>query len=316
MSAPLLTLTLNPAIDQTVTLEHLAPGEVHRALASRSDAGGKGVNVAGCLADWGLPVAVTGVLGADNAAPFAALFAAKGIDDRFIRVAGQTRTNLKLLDLQSGDTTDVNLPGLSLTAGVFAAACARLLESAGPGSLVVLAGSLPGGLTADTYADLTRRLKARGARVVLDASGPALAAALAAGADALPEVLKPNRHELEEWAGRPLATRAEVHAAARALRERGIPMVAVSLGAEGALFLCREGAIHAHAPAVAVASTVGAGDALVAGLVAGLHADAALDDRARLALAFAAGKLTRAGANLPERAEVERLAASVRIERL
>jgi 1-phosphofructokinase len=316
MSAPVLTLTLNPAIDQTVTLEHLAPGAVHRALASRSDAGGKGVNVAGCLADWGLPVAVTGVLGADNAAPFAAMFQAKGIADRFIRVAGQTRTNLKLLDRHSGDTTDVNLPGLAVTAGVFEAARARLLESAGPGSLVVLAGSLPGGLPPDTYADLTRRLKARGARVVLDASGPALEAALAVGPDALPEVVKPNRHELEDWAGRPLPTLTDIHAAALDLRARGIPTVVVSLGSEGALFLTGEGALHAHPPAIDVASTVGAGDALVAGLVAALHAGAGLDDMARLALAFAAGKLTLAGANLPARDVVERLAASVRIARL
>lgn len=315
MSAPLVTLTLNPAIDQTVTLEHLAPGAVHRALASRADAGGKGVNVAGCLADWGLPVTVTGVLGADNAAPFAAIFAAKGIEDRFIRVAGQTRTNLKLLDRHSGDTTDINLPGLTVTAGVFEAARARLLDAAGPGSRVVLAGSLPVGLAVDTYADLTRRLKARGARVVLDASGPALAAALAAEADALPEVVKPNRHELEDWAGRPLPTLAEVRAAALDLRARGIPRVVVSLGQEGALFLDEGGVIHAHPPAIAVASTVGAGDALVAGLVAALHAEAGLDDTARLALAFAAGKLTLAGANLPARAEVERLAAAVRLTR-
>ncbi|MCJ2083809.1 1-phosphofructokinase [Methylobacterium sp. J-090] len=316
MSAPLLTLTLNPAIDQTVTLEHLAPGAVHRALASRSDAGGKGVNVAGCLADWGLPVAVTGVLGADNAAPFAALFQAKGIADRFIRVAGLTRTNLKLLDRHSGDTTDVNLAGLTVTQGVFEAARARLLDGAGPGRLVVLAGSLPGGLSPDTYADLTRRLKSRGARLVLDASGPALSAALAAGPDALPEVVKPNRHELEEWAGRSLPTLAEVHAAALDLHARGIPLVVVSLGSEGALFLTAEAALHAHPPAIDVASTVGAGDALVAGLVAGLHAGADLADTARLALAFAAGKLTLAGANLPARAEVERLAAAVRITHL
>ncbi len=315
MSAPLVTLTLNPAIDQTVTLEHLAPGAVHRALASRSDAGGKGVNVAGCLADWGLPVTVTGVLGADNAAPFAAVFAAKGIADHFIRVAGQTRTNLKLLDRHSGDTTDVNLPGLTVTAGVFEAARARLLDAAGPGSLVILAGSLPGGLAPDTYVDLTRRLKVRGARVVLDASGPALAAALAAEPDALPEVVKPNRHELEEWAGRPLPSLPEVQAAARDLRARGIPRVVVSLGEEGALFLADAGTIHAHPPAIAVASTVGAGDALVAGLVAALHEGAGLDDTARLALGFAAGKLTLAGANLPARAEVERLAGAVRLTR-
>ncbi|WP_244914045.1 PfkB family carbohydrate kinase, partial [Methylobacterium frigidaeris] len=77
-----LTLTLNPAIDRTVTLERLEPGTVHRAQAVRDDAGGKGINVASCLADWGIPVAAAGVLGADNATAFEALFSAKGIEDR------------------------------------------------------------------------------------------------------------------------------------------------------------------------------------------------------------------------------------------
>ena len=89
----ILTLTLNPAIDQTIVLDALVPGSVQRASAVRSHAGGKGVNVASCLADWGLNVAATGILGADNAAPFDQLFARKGIADRFLRIPGETRTN-------------------------------------------------------------------------------------------------------------------------------------------------------------------------------------------------------------------------------
>ncbi|MEH3147318.1 MAG: 1-phosphofructokinase [Methylobacterium frigidaeris] len=309
---PVVTLTLNPAVDLTVTLDRLEPGSVHRAREARADAGGKGLNVARCLADWGVPVAACGLLGRDNAGPFEAVLAQKGIADRLIRVAGETRTNLKLLDRASGDTTDVNLPGLAAGPADLAAVAATLADLAAPGSLAVLAGSLPAGLAPETYADLTATLKARGARVVLDASGPALAAALAA--ETLPDLVKPNRHELEEWAGARLASRAAVTEAARGLHRRGIALVVVSLGAEGALFVAGGEAWHAHPPAIPVASTVGAGDALVAGLVAGLHAGLPLPDTARLALAFAAGKLTRPGANLPDRAAVEALAASIRIE--
>ena len=312
--SPVLTLTLNPAIDQTVVLDALAPGQVHRARAVRAHAGGKGVNVACCLADWGLSVAATGVLGSDNAAPFTQVMSEKGIDDRFVWIPGETRTNLKLLDRRSGDTTDINLPGLAVTPGTLDAASAVLLDMVQPGSLAVLAGSLPGGLPPETYRDLTRRLKAREARVVLDASGGPLAAALAAAPDALPHAVKPNRHELEEWAGRALPALSDVLAAARSLHARGIPLVVVSLGAEGALFLSAEGAVHARPPATQVTSTVGAGDALVAGLVAGLHDGLALADMARRALAFASAKLTREGANLPPRTEVEAVAASVRVE--
>ena len=120
----ILTLTLNPAIDQTIVLDALVPGSVQRASAVRSHAGGKGVNVASCLADWGLNVAATGILGADNAAPFDQLFARKGIADRFLRIPGETRTNLKLLDKR-----------LDLVAGALARG---LLEQVGPAQPVVL----------------------------------------------------------------------------------------------------------------------------------------------------------------------------------
>ncbi|MGU3664978.1 1-phosphofructokinase [Methylobacterium sp. A49B] len=311
--SPIVTLTLNPAIDQTVVLDALEPGSVHRASAVRSHAGGKGVNVACCLADWGLPVTATGILGADNDAPFTQVLSRKGIADRFVRIPGETRTNLKLLDRRTGDTTDVNLPGLAVTADSLDAARAILLDHAFADALVVLAGSLPGTLAPETYADLAARLKGRGARVVLDASGPPLAAALAAGPEALPFAVKPNRHELEEWAGHPLPTLTDVLAAALNLRDLGIPIVVISLGAEGALFLTREGAVQARPPDIAVASTVGAGDALVAGLVAALRVGLDLDATARLAMAFAAGKLTRAGASLPPRDTVEALMRAVRV---
>ncbi|MCJ2093940.1 1-phosphofructokinase [Methylobacterium sp. J-072] len=313
MSA-ILTLTLNPAIDQTVILDALVPGTVHRARSVTVHAGGKGVNVACCLADWGLPVAAAGILGADNAGPFDQVLAAKGIADGFIRIPGETRTNLKLLDRRSGDTTDINLPGLAVTGSALDAARAALLQRVEPGTLVVLAGSLPGSLPPETYADLSRLLKARGARVVLDASGEALAASLAA--DPLPYAVKPNRHELEEWAGCSLPEIGDVRDAAFRLRTHGIPVVVVSLGAEGALFLTEGGAVHAHPPATQVTSTVGAGDALVAGLVAGLQAGLDLIGTAQLALAFAAGKLTRSGANLPPRDTVEAIARTIRVEPL
>ncbi|GJE25517.1 1-phosphofructokinase [Methylobacterium organophilum] len=313
MSA-VVTVTLNPAIDQTVTLDALKPGGVHRARAVWADAGGKGVNVACCLADWGLPVVATGVLGQGNAAPFEQLLAAKGIDDRFVWIPGETRTNLKILDAATGETTDVNLPGLDVGASTFETVRAVLGDLAGDGCLVVLAGSLPRALPPDVYARLGRELKARGARVVLDASGPPLAAALAAGPEALPYAIKPNRHELEEWAGRSLTDPSQLLEAAQRLQGSGIPLVVVSLGAEGALFVAAEGALRALPPPTRVSSTVGAGDALVAGLVAGLHDGLALPDLARRALAFAAGKLSRTGANLPGRDAVEALARDIRVE--
>lgn len=114
------TVTLNPAIDQTVSLPHLAVGEVNRATAVRHDPGGKGINVASVLADWGVSVAAHGLLGRANAAPFEALFAQKSIADRMLRVAGETRTNVKILE-EDGRTTDLNLPGFPADEGHLAA---------------------------------------------------------------------------------------------------------------------------------------------------------------------------------------------------
>ncbi|MBK1666211.1 1-phosphofructokinase [Rhodospirillum rubrum] len=316
-SAPILrTLTLNPAIDQTITLEALTPGTVHRARATRSDAGGKGINVAACLADWGESVAVYGVLGRDNSGPFDALFAAKGMIDRFVRIPGETRTNIKLVSRGGGPTTDINLPGLEIDRPCVERVATALVADLAPGTPVVLSGSLPRGLDDKTYVGLVGALRERGAKVVLDVSGWPLTRALEAPADHLPHCVKPNRHELESWAGRALPTLADVQEAAHDLRGKGVARVVVSLGSDGALFVSDEGALHAKLPAMTALSTVGAGDAMVAGLVAALRQDLGLEDTARLATAFAAAKLRHVGAQLPGRDVVLALAGQTHIARL
>ncbi|MBP2305398.1 1-phosphofructokinase [Azospirillum melinis] len=305
-----VTVTLNPAIDQTITVEALKPGSVHRAKAVRHNAGGKGVNVASCLADWGTPVAAAGLLGTGNAAPFEALFQAKGIADAFLRLPGETRVNIKIADLAANDTTDINLPGLSADAAAVDRVRETVLGLVEPGTPVLLAGSLPEGLPADAYAALTADLAAAGARVVLDSSGAPLAAALAS-TGALPHCIKPNRHELEDWAGRPLPTNADLLDAARDLHRRGVSVVVVSLGADGALFVDGARALQGRLPPVQALSTVGAGDAMVAGLIAAFQQDCGLEDVARLSVAFAAAKLGCFGPNLPDPATVRSLVAQV-----
>ncbi len=314
MSGAVVTLTLNPAIDETVTLDTLRPGSVHGARAVRFDAGGKGVNVASCLADWGAPVVVTGVLGEANDSVFKALFAVKSIDDRFFRMPGDTRVNIKLV--HDSATTDINLPGLEITSDILAKLKGALLALAEQNSFFVLAGSTPAGVDAGIYRDLTAALSARGSRVVLDASGDPLKAALSDRAAHLPFCVKPNRAELEGWAGHALPTTESLVKAARGLLARGVGIVAISLGEEGALFASGSETALASLPAIACASTVGAGDAMVAGIVAALRENVTLDRVARLGTAFAAAKLGRPGPNLPARAEVEALAAKVAITSL
>lgn len=306
MSA-IVTVTLNPAIDLTVGLDHLTPGAVHRAQSAVSNAGGKGVNVAACLADWGVNVTATGFLGAGNAHPFEILFREKSVGDGFIRLPGETRINVKITE-PGGRTTDVNLPGLPIEADLLPRLNDRI-RTLGP-SLLVLSGSLPAGLSPSVWADMASHWQRQGVRVLLDISGEPLQEALSR--EALPFAVKPNRDELAAVMGA-IPDDAALLAQARALHKKGIALVVVSLGSEGALFVSQEGALYAAPLKVGVVSSVGAGDAMVAGLCAGISENASLERLARLSTAFAAGKLRKIGPHLPPKQDVEALASAVSI---
>ena len=313
--AAVVCVALNPAIDQTIEVSALRVGEVNRATRAQQDAGGKGINVASCLADYAVKVAATGQLGRDNAALFEALFDDKGIANHCLYIDGHTRVNTKVVDPAMGQTTDINLPGPQHTADEIAARIADLEAVLGRLSThagwFVLSGSLPPGWPADTYATLIRHIHALGGKVMLDTSGAPLSEALKAG----PQIVKPNRDELGDHLGRPLGNVAEVAAAARALlgETPGLKLVAVSMGAEGAVFVSAEQAVLAQPLDVEPISSVGAGDAMVAGIVAAQLQALPLTECAQLATAFAAAKLTRLGPHLPEQAVVQARAREVRI---
>ncbi|SHK58445.1 1-phosphofructokinase family hexose kinase [Paraburkholderia terricola] len=317
-----VTVTPNPALDQTVRVANLALGEVNLAASLEFNAGGKGVNVAGCLADYGMTTIATGLLGAEDAAAFDAMFADKHIVDRFVRIAGRPRINVKLVDTARNETTDINLATSLPSAADVDALERRVVELAEPGRWFVLAGSLPPGVDVSFYRRVTRALHAAGARVALDTSGAPLADALRAGEpDGLPDLVKPNRAELEAALGRSLADDdALIHAACE-LVERGIAYGVVSLGERGALGVTRASGDQASsyqgwraAPLrVPVSSTVGAGDALVAGLVASLIEARPWPSVGQRATAFAAGKLARVGPHLPDHASLDALAAQVEL---
>lgn len=307
MMRHIATVTVNPAIDETVLLERLCPGHVHRAAGVRFDVGGKGVNVAACLADFGLKPVVTGYLGADNARIFEQLFKARGIDDRFVRYEGATRTNIKIVDEKG--TTDINLAGNPVNAEKENELLCVLDGFASPQWLVIMSGSLAPQMPVDYYVQTSARLKAKGASVIVDCSGEALQALL--GAQTLPYAIKPNENELSQWAGRALKTVDDILPVARALNIKGLKLVTVSMGANGALFVTKDKAVHAALKAKAVESTVGAGDAMVAGIAAAICEGGDLNRIARLSTAFAVGRLSQKGPALPGKQEIENLAAAV-----
>jgi len=293
-----LTLTPNPAIDQTITLDGLLQaGTVHRARSVHQHAGGKGINVAHALALYGTPVAAGGFLGSDNAALFKQFFRQHSIHDRFIRTAGASRINLKLLDSQH--TSDINLPD---QLQIQPEHIQQLLDARSFPSWMALCGSLPTNCQDDWY---VRCLHAAAphARCVLDTSGAPLRAALHAVQQKTapaPFAIKPNVHELSDYLGQPLKDLPAIHQAALALqRATGIFWVIVSMGSQGVLLSHQsQGALHAHIPIDAISqTTVGAGDFMVAALLVAFMRDADLETTARIACAFSAFRLTTPAQN-------------------
>lgn len=311
--ARVVAVALNPALDHTIEVAGLRPGAVNRAVRMQVDVGGKAVNVVSCLSDFGVNAAVAGQLGRDNAALFEELFQRKKIANYCCYLDGLTRINTKLVDTVSGETTDLNMPGPEFSPAAAADLLKQILDRitqlTSQAAWVVLSGSLPPGMPANVYAAIVEPVQAAGGSVLLDTSGEPLRAALAAG----PRIVKPNRHELAELLGRPLdSMEALVAGGQELLHATPAPeWVVVSLGDEGALFLTREQVLLAQPLRMTVTSTVGAGDAMVAGLVAARLENLSLMESARLATAFSAAKLTRLGPHLPAPGEVRALAAQV-----
>lgn len=303
------TITVNPAIDQTVSADNFEIGKVNRSRAMRFDAGGKGVNVASFLADYGLDVAVTGFLGEENADVFERHFKRKNIEDRFIRVPGETRINIKIMDEASQVTTDLNTPGQipgEYALSRFYEQVEAMMEAC---ECFVLSGNLQAGLPSTFYADLIRLLKSKRRYTVLDTSGDALTDSLEAG----PNLIKPNIYELSALVNKPLSEIEDVYRAAVSLINLETKLVVVSMGANGALVVEKDQAFIARPPSIPVKSTVGAGDAMVAGLVAGIGKKLSLHDCARLATAFSLSAVTRLGRDLPKPDVIEEFNKQVEI---
>lgn len=302
--ARILTLTLNPALDLTLRLPSLQPGAINRCDELRSHAAGKGLNVAQVLADLGHSLSVSGFLGRANAAPFERLMQARGFHDLFVRVPGETRSNIKLAEAD-GRITDLNGPGPQVEAEHLQRLEEELQPLLAGHDAVVVAGSLPRGVTTQWFASLLRRIKASGIPLVVDSSGAALHAALGV----VPWLIKPNEEELREACGNDLP------AAITRLRGQGIEHVLLSRGADGVEWHGPGIALRAVPPRVEVASTVGAGDSLLAASLHGLLQGWPAERTLRLATAVAAQAVTQIGFGIHDREQLARFEAAVQLHR-
>lgn len=309
--ARVLTVTLNPALDLTVQLPSLRLGEVNRSESLQVHAAGKGLNVAQVLADLGHQLTVTGFLGADNPQAFEQLFETRGFADEFVRVAGETRSNIKLAEA-GGQVTDINGPGLMIAEAERVELLARLKRLAPAHDLVVVAGSLPRGVQVEWFVELLRTLKQLGVRVALDTSGAALRAGLATA----PWLIKPNEEELAEARGMNAGDAQALAREAWRLQVEGVEHVVISQGAEGVSWFAPSTGLHAHPPKVQVVSTVGAGDSLLAGMLHGLLEKWSIERTLSHATAIAAQAVGQIGFGITDTAQLAELEAAVRLQSL
>ncbi|WP_373706739.1 1-phosphofructokinase [Neisseria dentiae] len=309
--AKFLCVTLNPAIDFTVSLDILQIGAVNRQQAAEQHAAGKGLNVAQILRDLGHEVTVSGFLGNGNAELFRQHFARQGFRDEFVYVDGETRLNVKIAE-ESGRMTDINGKGFIVGDADKAALSAKIAPLAAEADYVAVCGSLPQQFSPEDLQDLLACLKKANPKLAVDTSGAALAAAVACS----PFLIKPNSEELQESFGLAADT-TEEQAQALANLPQSVEHLVLSMGENGVNWWHQGRCLHAGAAPVQVKSTVGAGDTLLAGILHGLASGHSQEETLQTAAALAAHAVSQIGFGIPDN---ERLSAlkqhiSIRIEK-
>ncbi|MDW6094258.1 1-phosphofructokinase [Vibrio rhizosphaerae] len=309
MTNRVVTITLNPALDLTGSLDTLQVGSVSLVKQGSLHAAGKGVNVAQVLSDLGAEVTVTGFLGKDNQDIFCQLFETMGAKDEFIRVDGSTRINVKLVE-SSGEVSDINFPGVEVSSQAIAAFEETLFRLAESHEYFVLAGSLPKGVSPQLCAAWIEKLHQLGKKVLFDSSRDALAA----GLNAHPWLIKPNDEELSHFVGRPLESAAECQQAAGELAAKEIENIVVSMGANGVMWLNNNQWLHAKPPRMNVVSTVGAGDTLVAGLCWGHMQSMKKEELLTFATALSALAVSQVGVGVADIQELNTLQQQIQLQ--
>jgi len=305
-----ITVTLNPALDKTAELQDLKVGALNRLQQIRTDVGGKGINVSKMISALGGDTIATGFVGGGSGEEIVQTLERMEIPTDFVKVQGVTRTNLKVLD-KGSRLTELNEPGVSVTEKEVEELLQKIARIISRDTIFVLSGSLCQGVDSEFYARLVRAIHQQAGRVFLDVDGEAFHAAV----KEKPEFVKPNKHELLEFFGlNGEFTMTDLQELCRQLMAYGIPRMALSLGAEGALFfdgnVCTKGAglkVNAH-------SSVGAGDSMMGAFAYAADQKMSWEESTRLALAASAGAVTTIGTKAPAKELVESLLTQVKIE--
>jgi len=308
----IITVTLNPAVDQALEIEELLAGDTNRVLHSRIDPGGKGVNVSRTLHELGRQSLAAGLAPGSLGRFVEHSLAEQGILCDFVHTRGQTRTNISVVDETAHETTLFAYRGPEVDPKHADTLAARLRRYIKPNDWVAIAGSIPPPLSVDLYAKLIELGRELGANTVLDADADALRAGIAGR----PHLVKSNHHEAERLFGRPMDGERALLAAADEMRAGGAEIAVITAGGRGAVGVSGDGAWRAQPPETVVVSAVGAGDALLAGLLMKLDDGDDLGEALRWGTAAGAAACLTPGTQLCRRPDVERLLLDVRVERI
>jgi 6-phosphofructokinase 2 len=300
------TITLNPALDRTLWIQKVRDDVSNRILEEKSFAGGKSVDVSKVLKNLGVDNIALGFVGGFAGRELEGRLLNEGIETDFVRVSGETRTNIIIHETGTGKQLAFNARGPEIKPDELMQFIEQL-EKLPCGEVVAIGGSIPLGVSPEIYRKIINLVKKCQAKVVLDVDGDALRQ----GIKALPNVIKPNIHELSELAGRELKGLDDVVSAARSINQQGVEIVLVSMGAKGILLVSDGQQYLAVPPNVNVESTIGAGDSSVAGFVSGLVRGK--DLKQCLIYAVAAGTATtlRQGTALCQKDDFERIVPQV-----
>lgn len=302
------TVCMNPSFDKTASVMALEPGELNRLRNVRVDVGGKGVNVAVVLKRLGVPVSCVGCLGERGRESFLQMIRQEDVPFDYLPMPGEVRTNLKLVDESTRTVTEFNEPGISMNPSQLEDFLRLLKEKDEDSDYVVLSGRLPEGCPETAYQRCMKALE--GKRCVLDCAGETLLH----GIKEKPFLIKPNLPEIEAIMKKELRTLRGLRDAALFLIGYGAQNVIISMGKYGAMFVSQKDTFFAPALMVEARSTVGAGDAMIGGVLAGLARGESLADSFRYGVAAGAASVMTDGTQLLRRPDFEALLPKVTIQ--
>lgn len=304
----IVTVTPNPAVDLSTAVERIVPVTKLRGISQRRDPGGGGINVARVIKRLGGEASALYPVGGVTGDLLRGLLDQEGVASRTFPIAQETREDFFVSEIATGQPYRFILPGPRLSEDEWQE-CLRLLSATKPfPRFVVASGSLPEGVPEDFYARVAAIARQRGARMILDTSGPALSAAVAEGID----LIKPGLREMRELTAHEPSGANEWEDAARALVDRGkVSVIALTMGHLGAVLVTRNKVLRAEPIAVKPIGAVGAGDSFLGALIWRLAAGYDLDDAFRQAVAAGAAALLNPGTGLCRPVDVERLAREV-----